>query len=225
VTATPLLVYRATALIDVVACNEKSRTKSLEQHELWIVDPGTARVLPYRDGGVSFAPFHDRGGWWEVVIHEVEPEGRHGAPSRAGAAPTPATAAPGGDEPQVGATPSGQVNATPSGAEAAVSRTGGHVAGGSAGSALRMGEVLRSLGEVIAERHRTLPEGSYTTHLFTKGASKIRKKTGEEAVELILATDRDELRSEAADLIYHLMVLLESEGMRFEDVVAELARR
>lgn len=58
-----------------------------------------------------------------------------------------------------------------------------------------------------------------------KGASKIRKKTGEEAVELILATDRDDRRFGTSDLIYHLMVLLESEGLRLEGVVTELAAR
>jgi phosphoribosyl-ATP pyrophosphohydrolase/phosphoribosyl-AMP cyclohydrolase len=223
-TATALLIYEATTLIDVVACNEKSRTKSLEQAELWIVDPRTGRVLPYREGGVAFAPFRDRGGWWEVVLSEVEPEGGHVASPSDTADPTPVTVTASGDAPQRGASLSGE--------EAGAVRAGGGVAGGGAAggsdgteSAVRMGEVLRSLGEVIAERHRTMPEGSYTTHLFTKGASKIRKKTGEEAVELILATDRDELRSEAADLIYHLMVLLESEGMRIEDVVAELAGR
>ncbi len=85
--------------------------------------------------------------------------------------------------------------------------------------------MLAQLGEVIAERRRTMPEGSYTTHLFSKGPSKIRKKAGEEAVELILAEGRDEICSEAADLIYHAMVLLEIEGLRIEDVVAELDRR
>ena len=70
-----------------------------------------------------------------------------------------------------------------------------------------------------------MPEGSYTTHLFSTGRDKIRKKIGEEAVEVILAATNEELRSEAADLIYHLMVLLEAEGMRFESVVDELALR
>lgn len=218
-TAAPLLIYDATTLIDVVACNEKSRNKSLEQSELWIVDSRTGRVLPYREGGVAVAPFRDRGGWWEVVLSEVEPEGGHVATPSGAADLTPATVAADGGDPQRGASLSGEEGG-------AIPARGG-AAGGSDGteSAVRMGEVLHALGEVIAERHRTLPEGSYTTHLFTKGASKIRKKTGEEAVELILATDRDELRSEAADLIYHLMVLLESEGMRLEDVVAELAAR
>ncbi|MFW5643852.1 MAG: phosphoribosyl-ATP diphosphatase, partial [Alkalispirochaeta sp.] len=68
-------------------------------------------------------------------------------------------------------------------------------------------------------------EGSYTTHLFTKGPDKIRKKTGEEAVELILARSNEELLSEAADLIYHLMVLLEAEGLSITDVISVLHRR
>jgi len=70
-----------------------------------------------------------------------------------------------------------------------------------------------------------MPEGSYTTHLFTKGPDKIRKKTGEEAVELILARTEDELLSEAADLIYHLMVLLETENLSIADVISVLHSR
>ena len=84
---------------------------------------------------------------------------------------------------------------------------------------------LAKLKQVIAGRRRELPEGSYTTHLFQKGEDKIRKKTGEEAIELILATERKDLVSEAADLIYHLMVLLEVKEIPVEDVLAELESR
>ncbi len=85
--------------------------------------------------------------------------------------------------------------------------------------------ILKSLEETILERKRTLPEGSYTTHLFTSGSEKIRKKTGEEAVELILAADRDAIIYEAADLIYHMMVLLASENITMDLVLQELGRR
>ena len=84
---------------------------------------------------------------------------------------------------------------------------------------------LEKLRNVIAGRRRELPEGSYTTLLFQKGEEKIRKKTGEEAIELILATTRQELVSESADLIYHLMVLLEVKGIPVADVLAELEGR
>jgi phosphoribosyl-ATP pyrophosphohydrolase len=87
------------------------------------------------------------------------------------------------------------------------------------------GPVLSQLQAVIRDRHRDMPEGSYTTHLFSKGADKIRKKTGEEAVEVILARSGAELTSEAADLIYHLMVLLESQDLGIQDVVAVLRER
>jgi phosphoribosyl-ATP pyrophosphohydrolase len=84
---------------------------------------------------------------------------------------------------------------------------------------------LHQLQALIDDRRQTLPEGSYTTHLFNKGAEKIRKKTGEEAVELILARSKEEMIYEAADLIYHLMVLLSAEGLSIDEVLAELARR
>ncbi|MFP4377356.1 MAG: phosphoribosyl-ATP diphosphatase, partial [Spirochaetales bacterium] len=87
------------------------------------------------------------------------------------------------------------------------------------------GAVAGALAALVEERKRTMPEGSYTTHLFSSGAEKIRKKLGEEAVELILAPDRHRLVSETADLIYHLLVLLASEGVTLADVAAELEQR
>jgi phosphoribosyl-ATP pyrophosphohydrolase/phosphoribosyl-AMP cyclohydrolase len=87
------------------------------------------------------------------------------------------------------------------------------------------GEVLEHLAAVIRQRHTELPEGSYTTHLFTSGIDKIRKKTGEEAIELVLARERKDVVYEAADLVYHLLVLLEASEISFEEVLMELAGR
>jgi phosphoribosyl-ATP pyrophosphohydrolase len=84
---------------------------------------------------------------------------------------------------------------------------------------------LEKLKQVIAGRRRDLPEGSYTTLLFQKGEDKIRKKTGEEAIELLLAQTRRDLVSESADLIYHLMVLLEVKDIPIDEVLAELEGR
>ncbi len=85
--------------------------------------------------------------------------------------------------------------------------------------------ILNSLEVLLLQRLQELPEGSYTTHLFSSGAEKIRKKTGEEAIELILAPGRDEIIYESADLIYHMLVLLVSEGIALDEVLAELERR
>lgn len=84
---------------------------------------------------------------------------------------------------------------------------------------------LEKLKQVIAGRRRDLPAGSYTTLLFQKGEDKIRKKTGEEAIELLLATERKEIVLEAADLIYHLMVLLEVKDIPVDEVLTELEGR
>jgi len=84
---------------------------------------------------------------------------------------------------------------------------------------------LEKLKHVIAGRRRDLPEGSYTTLLFSKGEEKIRKKTGEEAIELVLAQSRKDIVSESADLIYHLMVLLEVKDIPIDEVLAELEGR
>lgn len=85
--------------------------------------------------------------------------------------------------------------------------------------------ILGDLTRTIAKRHRDMPEGSYTTHLFQKGSEKIRKKTGEEAIELVLAKTQDDIIYESADLIYHLMVLLEAEDLSIQDVLLELKKR
>jgi phosphoribosyl-ATP pyrophosphohydrolase len=92
-------------------------------------------------------------------------------------------------------------------------------------NALKEFEVLPALAALIARRRRELREGSYTTHLFKSGAGKIRKKTGEEAVELILAQGKSEIICEAADLVYHLLVLLEAEGVGLGEVLGELKGR
>ncbi len=87
---------------------------------------------------------------------------------------------------------------------------------------------IRSLAHLIKGRHELMPEDSYTTRLFIKGTKVIAKKVGEEAVEtLIEAVDgnKDRFRYEAADLIYHLLVLLESMGCSLEDIEQELALR
>lgn len=86
-------------------------------------------------------------------------------------------------------------------------------------------DLLVQLQAVVAERRRTMPEGSYTTHLFREGVEKIRKKTGEEAVELILARSEDEIIYESADLIYHMIVLLQASGLGIEAVLDQLTKR
>lgn len=87
---------------------------------------------------------------------------------------------------------------------------------------------LTELQDFINKRHEEMPEGSYTTSLFKKGVNKMAQKVGEEAVETIIeATNgtNDKLIYEASDLIYHLVVLLTSKGLRIEDVVKELQMR
>lgn len=89
----------------------------------------------------------------------------------------------------------------------------------------RDSEILYKLANTIAQRKKDMPEGSYTTHLFQKGLEKIRKKVGEEAIELILAESKEDVVYESADLIYHLLVLLEAADVPFHDLMVELERR
>ena len=87
---------------------------------------------------------------------------------------------------------------------------------------------LEKLEKIIQKRKREMPEGSYTSKLFSKGVNKIAKKLGEEAVELVIEAkdSNDELfLNEAADLLYHLQVLLVSRDKKLSEVVKVLADR
>ena len=87
---------------------------------------------------------------------------------------------------------------------------------------------IRTLQAVVADRHARMPEGSYTTKLFIKGPKAIGKKVIEEAGEAVIeAVDgkRDRFVYEASDLIYHLLVLLESQGVSPAELEHELALR
>lgn len=87
---------------------------------------------------------------------------------------------------------------------------------------------LYQLEKTIAKREKERPEGAYTTYLFEQGIDKILKKVGEEAAEVIIAAknrSHEELRYEAADLIYHLLVLLREQQMPLDTVLEELASR
>ncbi len=88
--------------------------------------------------------------------------------------------------------------------------------------------ILYELYDVIAERKLHPKEGSYTNYLFDKGIDKMLKKIGEESAEVIIASKNagtEELRYEAADLLYHLLVLMNEKGLSLHDLFAELKER
>ena len=87
---------------------------------------------------------------------------------------------------------------------------------------------LSELSDFIETRYKEMPEGSYTTSLFKDGLNRMAQKVGEEALELVIeATNgtNERLIYEGSDMLYHLIVLLTSKGMRIEDMAAELAER
>jgi phosphoribosyl-ATP pyrophosphohydrolase len=87
---------------------------------------------------------------------------------------------------------------------------------------------LAGLLTLIRERKSARADKSYTRQLFDSGVERCAKKFGEEAVEAVIASlggDRTALKNEAADVVYHLLVLLESREVNFEDVVTELKVR
>ncbi|WP_026700693.1 bifunctional phosphoribosyl-AMP cyclohydrolase/phosphoribosyl-ATP diphosphatase HisIE [Salibacterium aidingense] len=89
-------------------------------------------------------------------------------------------------------------------------------------------EILNTLEETIAKRFAEMPEGAYTTYLFTEGVDKILKKVGEESSEVIIAAknrDPGELSMESADLLYHLFVLLREQELPLDQVLQVLEER
>jgi phosphoribosyl-ATP pyrophosphohydrolase/phosphoribosyl-AMP cyclohydrolase len=87
---------------------------------------------------------------------------------------------------------------------------------------------LEQLEAVIRQRIATAPTGSYTAKLAAQGVLKVAQKVGEEGVELALAAaaqDKVRVTSEAADLLYHLLLLLQMRELSLGDVIGELERR
>jgi phosphoribosyl-ATP pyrophosphohydrolase/phosphoribosyl-AMP cyclohydrolase len=91
---------------------------------------------------------------------------------------------------------------------------------------VQFGAMVERLAGTIAQRHRDMPEGSYTVSLIEGGPERLAQKVGEEAVEVVVAAlSDDRLSEEAADLVYHLLVLLEERGVGTEDVAMVLRDR
>ena len=87
---------------------------------------------------------------------------------------------------------------------------------------------LTKLSELITDRKNNMPEGSYTSSLFSQGLDRIAQKVGEEAIETVIAAknqDKTALLDESSDLVFHLLVLLTEKGINFEEVVKNLEGR
>ncbi len=87
---------------------------------------------------------------------------------------------------------------------------------------------LSELQDFIEQRHREMPEGSYTTSLFKDGLNRMAQKVGEEALEAVIEAvngSNERLIYEGSDMLYHLIVLLTAKGMRIEQMAAELQER
>ncbi len=193
--AWPVIVQIAGDSVTAALMNRKAFRKSIETGIPWLVHPETGRVLPW--------PGEPR------TLSLLEVQGCYELNLPAGSETKPyGSVTPGNRDPD-------------DRSEMGIDRkmeTGSLKPENSE-------EVMSKLSALIAERRQTMPEGSYTTHLFEQGLDKILKKTGEEAVELLLARNDNDLIYESADLIYHLLVLLEASGLSWAEVTGELARR
>ena len=87
---------------------------------------------------------------------------------------------------------------------------------------------LTELQNFIEKRYEEMPEGSYTTSLFKDGLNRMAQKVGEEALELVIEAcngTNERMIYEGSDMLYHLIVLLTSKGLRIEDMASELCER
>lgn len=183
------------ASFKAVLMNRKAFRKSRETGIPWIVHPETGRLLPWPENPALLSLKEGAGCFIMEIDPAPEPYGR-GAPPQTNPDSRKAMKS---------------FSETPSGARSAPEAPAP--------------SSLHALARLIARRRREMPEGSYTTHLFREGPDKIRKKTGEEAVELLLAQTPQDMVYESADLIYHLLVLLEASNLSWNNVVEELERR
>lgn len=95
-----------------------------------------------------------------------------------------------------------------------------------AGNGESFGGMIEHLAATISQRHQEMSEESYTAGLLGRGTGRISQKVGEEAVEVVVAAlENDRLAEETADLMYHLLVLLEDRGVGIEDVARVLRER
>jgi len=193
-------------VLEAALTNEKGYKKSLERSALWTVNPETGRLLPHEPER-PLDSIRDEGGWYRATVSGPEAAAARDGDTAVAAGPADAA---GRDRERAGPT-----------ATAAAARG----ESGAGDAAAPRGDVLSRLYEVVRARQADMPEGSYTSYLFESGEEKIRKKTGEEAVELVLARDREDLIAESADLVYHLLVLLRAADIDVEEVLSELAGR
>lgn len=203
-------------IFDVSLMNPKCHSKSIERDQLWHLHRQTGRTLPY-DERHELRELKARESWYEAVVSYAPGSA---AVSTTGTAP----GAEGAGMSDFFEQPTALRKQNEAGGQARQVTEAEHGVG-HATSGGSCGDVLERLEAIVLERRQTMPEGSYTTHLFASGAEKIRKKAGEEAVELILADSPEQILYEAADLMYHMCVLLVSEGISYSDVCAELRRR
>ena len=89
-------------------------------------------------------------------------------------------------------------------------------------------DIIKGLYQVVKDRKANPQEGSYTCYLFEQGIDKILKKVGEECTEIVIAAknpDKEEIKYEISDFLYHVMVLMAEKDVTWDEITRELARR
>ncbi|MFO7850003.1 MAG: phosphoribosyl-ATP diphosphatase [Spirochaetia bacterium] len=221
-------------IVDVSLMNEKAYSKSRERGVLWHLHRETGRILPYNES-LEMESLKAGRTWYEAELKGETTAGGTEAdrgdnisdfsqePAALRFGP-PRENSFGEKRKKDRETGRESANTKDSNISAFVRREGPNY-DRQGDPETGCGATFEELERTVIDRKHTLPEGSYTTHLFNGGEDKIRKKTGEEAVELILAYEDERIVSEAADFIYHLMVLLAFRNIPFSALCGELAHR
>jgi len=192
----PLIVMDISGSVtDLLHTNKKGLKKTIETDRLWCIFEETGRLLPYTLPG--------RAGE-EPKLVSINKKGRW-------------------IEAVVKSSGSSGAKAAASAKRTTKEKTVPKVS--ETGRADESALVLNRLIEIIHRRREEMPEGSYTAYLFKEGIPKIKKKLGEEAVELLISGDRGNTVYETADLLYHLLVFLEAESIGLNEVLKELKSR
>lgn len=193
----PLIIKNQNGdIIDLLEMNQKTFNKSIENKTIWYVDSETSRELPF-DENLNYTNLIEETKFYVATINKLS---------------------------TICSKLENLKNSENSDKNGKISQKKALNTENLSNSEWNT-QIIQSLSQVIHKRHEEMPEGSYTTYLFNKGVGKIKKKTGEEAIELLLAITDDEIIYEAADFIYHMMVYLEVKNLNFGQILDELASR
>ncbi len=194
-TLVPLILRNATDILDICMMNKKAFEKTTETKQLWIVHPTTQKVVAnIPEVEITAITDETQSNYpWIEAYTSFSKEMYVNIKQRKASSHSAIQQKP----PLQEQTAQQQTTVQPQSSGEATVKTA---------ASQQMYSVLETLHNLLLERKAHMPEGSYSSYLFSKGEEKIKKKLGEEAIELLLAKSEEEICNEAADVLYHLWV-------------------